>query len=86
MTITEAVNGVDYAAEDLKRKQIKAAFDLCQALGETIKELGSIPESKLYACVIGRISLEDFNAAIATLERLSIVERTQMHVLKWIGN
>ncbi len=86
MTIVEAVNGVDRAAEEEIRLKIKAATELCQALGASIRELGSIPEGRLYAAVMSRMSLEEFTAAINLLERLSIVERTQMRVLKWIGN
>lgn len=68
------------------KDQINAAFQVSTAIGQAIRELGSVPSGKLYAVLMGRMSLEEFEGAINLLERLAIVERTQNNFLRWIGN
>lgn len=54
------------------------------ALAETIRELGSAPLGPMYAAAMGSMSLEEFDACIATLVRAKLVKKAG-HVATWIG-
>ncbi len=66
------------------REEIKAALSAVMALGEAIKDLGSVPSGHLYAHVMGHMSLDNYNAAIGLLKRAGAVKE-ENHLLTWIG-
>lgn len=64
--------------------QEKAALGIVLAIGETIKELGSVPNGHLYAQLMGRMSLETYNKVIALLVKTGAVKE-ENHLLTWVG-
>jgi len=64
--------------------QEKAALAIVLAVGEAIKELGSVPSGHLYAHMMGRMSLETYNKIIALLVKTGAVKE-ENHLLTWVG-
>ena len=61
-----------------------AAISVTVAIGQTIKELGSIPSGHLYARLMGKMSLENYNVIINTLKKIGAVKE-ENHLLTYIG-
>lgn len=64
--------------------QEKAALQIVLAVGEAIKELGSVPSGHLYARLMGHMSLEVYNKVIALLVKTGAVKQ-ENHLLTWVG-
>lgn len=64
--------------------QEKAALGIVLAIGETIKELGSVPNGHLYAQLMGKMSLDTYNKVIALLVKTGAV-KNENHLLTWVG-
>lgn len=65
--------------------KVATAFKVLAALSETIRDLGEIPSGELYAQTMAYLDHEGYEAAIKTLIRAGLVERTDAHLLRWIG-
>lgn len=68
------------------KQEIRSAIRITQALGHTIRELGSIPSGQLYAQVMGRLTLPEYNAAIGVLVHADVITRGADNVLTWKGH
>jgi hypothetical protein len=66
--------------------QIQAGVRAAVAVGQSIKELGSIPEGVLYAQLMGHMDLSAFESLIRLLVRTGVVERDVNHILRYVGN
>jgi hypothetical protein len=55
---------------------------LSLTIAETVLELGEIPSGHLYAAVMGKCTLEEYNAALAILKRVGMI-RESGHLLTW---
>lgn len=64
--------------------QEKAALGVVLAVGEAIKELGSVPNGHLYAQLMGKMNLETYNKVIAILVKTGAV-KNENHLLTWVG-
>lgn len=64
--------------------QEKAALQVVLAVGEAIKDLGSVPSGHLYARLMGHMSLETYNKVIALLVKTGAVKE-ESHLLTWVG-
>jgi hypothetical protein len=64
--------------------QVKAAVQVVVAIGETIKELGSVPSGHLYAQLMGRMSLDTYNKIIGVLVKTGAVKE-EGYLLTWVG-
>lgn len=64
--------------------QEKAALAIVLAVGEAIKDLGSVPSGHLYAQLMGRMSLETYNKVIGILVKTGAV-KNENHLLTWVG-
>jgi len=62
--------------------QIQGTIKVVAAIAETIRELGSIPSGHLYAQLVGRMTLEQYNGVIDTLKNAGLV-REEAHLLIW---
>lgn len=63
----------------------QAAAGAALALAECIRDLGSVPSGHLYACVMGYMSLETYEALIGILVDAGKVRRHPSHLLEWVG-
>ena len=69
--------------EDVKRA-IRARIEVCLALRDAIKELGSIPSGHLYANVCGSIDLQTYTWAIEQIKAAGLIEE-RTHLLVFVG-
>lgn len=66
------------------KDQVRAAVNTVVVLTETIRELKEVPSGVLYAQVMGHMSFENYQAAIALIKRTKLVSE-ENHVLRWVG-
>lgn len=55
---------------------------IASVLAEVIQDLGSIPSGELYAAVMSKITLDDFNRAISTLAIAGMI-MVENHLITW---
>lgn len=63
--------------------EVKAALSAIHAIAETIRKFGEISSGELYARLMGKIELRDYEQIIATLKKAGLVTETSSHVLRW---
>ena len=61
-----------------------AALNAVLAVGEAIKDLGEVPNGKLYAFLSGRLSFESYTSIIGILKNAGAIKE-ENNVLFWIG-
>jgi hypothetical protein len=69
----------------MKSKQVQKVTVLAEILGEAIQGLGEVPNGHLYARVMGKIGIDDYNGAIKSLKDAGLVTETS-HLLRWVGH
>ena len=62
----------------------QAAMAIVLAVGEAIKDLGSVPNGHLYARMMGHMNLETYDKVIALLVKVGAV-KNENHLLTWVG-
>ena len=62
----------------------QAAMVVLVAIGEAVKDAGTIPAGTLYAAVCGKLSMYDFEICVRHLREAGLVRQTGQ-LLKWIG-
>lgn len=67
-----------------KSNTTNAMFMRMLAIGDTIHKLGQIPEGHLYAQVMGKMTVDEFNLYTGLLIKNKLVKR-QHNILHWIG-
>ena len=65
-----------------KEEQVKSALNVVMAIAEAIRELREVPSGELYARLMDKLSLEQYERIIDTLKRSGAITE-QNHVLKW---
>jgi len=65
--------------------KVSAALLVTLAVAETIHELGEVPAGHLYAHLMGKLTLEQFEKIVASLERSGLIKQTSGHTLKWVA-
>ncbi len=65
-------------------EQVTAGIMMAAAIGEAIRDLGSVPSGHLYARLMGRMSLDTYNKLIGILKNTNLVEEHN-HLLTWVG-
>jgi hypothetical protein len=66
------------------KESVLAALEATVAIGQAIRELGSVSCGELYATLMGVISLETFRGALDILKRTNLV-RESANQLTWVG-
>jgi transcriptional regulator CtsR len=69
----------------MTKEQINGGLQVVQAIAEAIRELKQVPSGKLYAMVMGKLSLEQYEKVIQILVDARLVKKHQSHLLEWIG-
>ena len=67
-----------------KPNETKAALQILMAVAETIRELGAVPSGHLYATLMGRMSLQEYESLVRILKNADLVSESA-HELRWIG-
>jgi hypothetical protein len=72
---------------NISKTQIAAAFEILRAVADTIRELGEVPSSHLYARLTGTLSLQEYQQVITTLKNAGLVAESDahLHLLRWTG-
>ncbi len=65
-------------------EQVTAGIRVAAVVGDTIRQLGSIPSGELYAQLMGHMNLDTYNKCIQVLKKAELVEESN-HVLRWVG-
>lgn len=65
----------------MNKQQIIIA--MAQAIAEAIRSLGSVPSGHLYAQLMGKLELEEFNAIISVLVKSGLITNNN-NKLVWI--
>jgi hypothetical protein len=55
------------------------------AVSECIRELHEIPNGHLYAQLVGKVSLVEYESLIRILINAKLVKQDRSHMLRWIG-
>ena len=66
------------------KAEVKAVLGMALAMGDAIRELGEVPSGHLYARVMDKMSLTDYNCVIGLLKESGAVTETG-NLLKWVG-
>jgi hypothetical protein len=65
--------------------EVKAAFGILQAVAEAIRELGEVPSGHLYANLMSKLTLAQFEQVLGVLKGAGLVRESNAHLLTWIG-
>jgi len=66
------------------QQELRAVLLLCKAVGDAIRDLGTVPEGELYVRCMGHMTLDTFNRVVDKLVDAKLVTR-KSHVLTWVG-
>lgn len=69
---------------NIDREQIVLGVQATGAIAEAIRELGTVPAGTLYAHLMSKFSIQQFDAIIAILVKAGLVSNIG-HQLRWIG-
>jgi len=58
---------------------------MSDAIGEAIRDLGTVPSGHLYAAVMGHMSLSTYQAILGDLEDRGRIKQDRSHLIRWIG-
>lgn len=67
------------------KAQTEAAIQTIRAIADAIKELKEVPSGHLYAQLMGRMSLDQYNQIIGILVNAGVVKQDPSYLLHWIG-
>ena len=67
----------------MSNTQIKALIAAIQALGDAIKELKNVPSGHLYAQVMGKMNIENYQYCIDVLKKAGKVKE-ENYLLSWV--
>ena len=65
--------------------EVKAAFGILQAVAGAIRELGEVPSGHLYANLMSKLTIAQFEQVIGVLKGAGLVRESNAHLLSWIG-
>ena len=71
-------------ATQVTQNQKDAVMGIVLAVADVIRALGSVPSGHLYARLMGKISLDDYNAVIGALKTAGVVKEENF-LLTWVG-
>ena len=64
--------------------EVKAALGILTAVADAIRELGEVPSGHLYAHLVSKLSLEQYEQIIATLKQAGLITESN-HLLTWVS-
>lgn len=57
---------------------------LAAVVGELIRDLGEVPSGEIYASIMDRVSLDEYNAIVQALVNAKLVKQRN-YLLTWVG-
>ena len=74
------------AAEKLPpQSALRTALTVLVAVADVIREVGEIPSGHLYAAMMTKIDLLEYERIIDVLVKAELITRDRSHMLRWIG-
>ena len=70
---------------EITRDDIKLALRLTATVAEAIRDAGTVPIGKLYAVVMGHLTLGQYQSIIDQLKNAGLVVESENHLLAWVG-
>ena len=65
------------------QNDVKAALGILRAVADAIRELGEVPSGHLYAHLMSKLSLEQYEPVIAVLKQAGLITESN-HLLTWV--
>lgn len=65
-------------------EKLAGSIQVLKAVAETIRELGEVPSGHLYAQLMGKMNLEQYQSMIRILKDTGLISESGF-VLKWCG-
>ena len=66
------------------QNDVKAALGILKAVADAIRELGEVPSGHLYAHLMSKLSLEQYEQVIGILKQAGLITESN-HLLTWVG-
>ena len=66
------------------QNDVKAALGILRAVADAIRELGEVPSGHLYAHLMSKLSLEQYEQVIGVLKQSGLITESN-HLLTWVG-
>ena len=66
------------------KQQIDGAVQVIAAIANTIRSLGKIPSGELYARIVDRVTIEQYDRILDILKNAELIE-VKHHEIAWIG-
>lgn len=67
------------------KESAKVLLQIVSAIADTIRELGEVPSGVLYAHLMGKLSLDNYQYIIDILKQSGKVKESNSHLLSWQG-
>lgn len=67
------------------KEKITSALMVVKAIAEAISEAKQIPSGHLYAMVMDKMSLNDYQTIISVLKNAGLITVESSHLIKWNG-
>jgi hypothetical protein len=64
---------------------VKAALGIVTAVADAIRELGEVPSGHLYANLMSKLSLEQYEQVIGVLKSTGLITESNAHLLTWVS-
>lgn len=69
----------------MTNEQLKAVLQMGMAIGDAIRDLGEVPSGHLYAQLMGKLSLANYEAILRGLARQGLIRVDGSHLITWTG-
>ena len=66
------------------QQETEIALKILRAVAEAIRELGNVPSGHLYARLMDKLTLDQYNKVINCLVKAKMVTNSN-HLLTWVG-
>jgi DNA-binding transcriptional ArsR family regulator len=70
--------------QTVTKTEVKAAVEILKAVADAIRELGEVPSGHLYANLMSKLSLAQFEQVLGVLKGAGLVRESNAHLLTWI--
>ena len=66
------------------QNDVTAALGILKVVADAIRELGEVPSGHLYAHLMSKLSLEQYEQVIGILKQAGLITESN-HLLTWVG-
>jgi hypothetical protein len=71
--------------QNTTHNDLKAALGIVTAVAEAIRELGEVPSGHLYANLMNKLTLDQYEQVIGVLKSTGLITESNAHLLTWLG-